>query len=451
MPSVTFGGIISGLDTNSIIDGLVKAEKQAEVPLQTQQNQYSTRSNLLTALISRLSSLKSAASGLSLSSQIRSVSATSSNTAALTVAAASTAIAGTHTVDVTQLAQAGTYMSQEFTSTEAGSLPVSGTLTFKVGTGSNVNITVNNGDTLSSIADQVNNASPGVAASVLNTGTGYRLVIQSRNSGDANAVTFSADPLSFTEKVKAQDAKITFDSVPDISRSTNVFSDLLPGVTVSLVSKASSTITIANDRAGVISKVKDLVTAYNNVATMLRDQLSYSGATSLSSTSANTIKGADTLFGDAAAVNLQRSMSTTIATVYSYAGGTYMPADLGLSLNKDGTLKFDSAKLDTMLQSDPQAAEHLLLGTGHDGLSNAITSLVTRYTDSTIGVLTAQQSQVNKTIKSLAERIQSIEDGATSLGDILRTQFAAMEQMISAWKSQSSYLSSIGSLNSVTG
>lgn len=449
MASVTFGGLITGLDSNSIIDNLVKAEKQAGQPLQTQQTQYTTRKSVLTDLTTRLVSLRGIAGGLGIPSLIRSVSGTSSDASRVTVGVAGAAVAGTHSLVVNQLAQAGVYQSSTFASDTDG-IAGTGSLTLTAGSAAPVTVSFDNNDSLTDIAGKINSASSRVAASVLYDGTSYRLLVQARDSGAANAITFAeaGSALGFTDPganvVTAQDASFTFDNI-GITRATNVFSDVLPGVTLSLVSRtpnggAATTISITNDRAGTVAKVQKLVDAYNGVASLLGDQLSYSG----------TVKGPDTLFGDAGATGLQRQMGNIVTQSYSYAGGSYMPRELGITLLKDGTLQLDTAKLNAVLQTDPQAVERLLLGSGSDGLVSAITNVVKQYTDPVSGVLTSERNTITTTLKGLADRLQAIDDRATRLGDVLRTQFAAMEQMVSAWKNQAGYLANLGSGTSVS-
>lgn len=450
MASVTFGGLITGLDSNSIIDSLIKAEKQAGQPLQKQQTQYTARNNVLTDLATRLSSLRGVASSLGIAAFVRSVSGTSSDTSRATVGVVGAAVPGTHSLVVGQLAQAGVYQSSTFASNTDG-IAGTGSLEITAGSAAPVTVSFDNNDSLTDIADKINSASSRVAASVLYDGTNYRLLVQARDSGAANALSFAeaGSALGFTDPganvVTAQDASFTFDNIA-ITRATNVFSDVLPGVTLSLVSKtpiggAATTISIANDRPGTIAKVQKLVDAYNGVASLLRDQLAYTG----------TVKGPDTLFGDAGATGLQRQIGSIITQSYAYTGGTYMPRELGITLTKDGTLQFDAAKLDAALQTDPQAVERLLLGSGNDGLVSAISNLVTQYTDPVSGVITAERNAITKTLKGLADRLQSIDDRASRLGDVLRKQFAAMEQMVSAWKNQAAYLASLGSGTSVSG
>ena len=61
-----FGGLITGLDTNALISGLVKAEQGPTNILQNQKAVLQVQQGVYTTLIGGLGSLKSAAQSLSL-------------------------------------------------------------------------------------------------------------------------------------------------------------------------------------------------------------------------------------------------------------------------------------------------------------------------------------------------------------------------------------------------
>ncbi len=66
MANIQFGGLITGLDTNALIAGLVKAEQRSVDVLQAQKVRFRAQDGVFTSLISALGSLKSTAQGLSL-------------------------------------------------------------------------------------------------------------------------------------------------------------------------------------------------------------------------------------------------------------------------------------------------------------------------------------------------------------------------------------------------
>jgi len=79
MSVVTFGGLASGLDTNSIVTGLLGVEKIPLTAIQTHQQNVDAAQTTISSLSSKLATLKSAAQVLSTTSQFTSFKASSSD------------------------------------------------------------------------------------------------------------------------------------------------------------------------------------------------------------------------------------------------------------------------------------------------------------------------------------------------------------------------------------
>ncbi|MGA1845908.1 flagellar filament capping protein FliD [Deferribacter abyssi] len=105
MDALRIGGIMSGLDTNGIVDTLVK---QARIPIEKLQGQYDLKTlekNVYQDISADLVNLKTDLLSLKLQSTYKSMIATSSNTSVLTATASSVASVGSHTIKVNNLAQ----------------------------------------------------------------------------------------------------------------------------------------------------------------------------------------------------------------------------------------------------------------------------------------------------------------------------------------------------------
>jgi flagellar hook-associated protein 2 len=183
LSGITFAGIGSGIDTESIISRLVQVESIPIRRLQAQQAQLTSRMGLMSQLRGQLSNLQSASNALNQSSAFQTVSASSSNTAVATVTASTGAVAGTYALAVSKLAQAHKVSSTAQTdSTSALGLTGSFVLNGK-------GVTLAATDTLSAIAQKINEAGAGVTASIINGGTGNTyLTISANSSGAAAAI-----------------------------------------------------------------------------------------------------------------------------------------------------------------------------------------------------------------------------------------------------------------------
>jgi flagellar hook-associated protein 2 len=165
------------------------------------------------------------------------------------------------------------------------------------------------------------------------------------------------------------------------------------------------------------------------VAKAVSGQLTYSG----------TVKGTNTLFGDASLQGLQRRLGTLMTTAYAHGTGTVSAKQLGISLGRDGTMTVDAAKLEASIASDPTAVEDLIAG----GLSAALSSLADQYTTSSTGTFSIKQDSIRTQMTGYDKQVERIETAATSLGDRLRKQFAALEELMTKLNSQSSYLQTL--------
>jgi flagellar hook-associated protein 2 len=106
MANIQFGGLITGMDTNALVAGLVAAERRSITVLQNQKVRYQAQDAVLASVIGALGRLKSSAQNLSVTTDFIKRSVTSSNPAALTVSASSTADIGSNIITVDSLAKA---------------------------------------------------------------------------------------------------------------------------------------------------------------------------------------------------------------------------------------------------------------------------------------------------------------------------------------------------------
>ena len=432
MPAITFGGLSSGLDTTSLIEQLVSVERAAATRVTTRKSNIDTQKSIISSLSSSLSTLATAARGLDLDSEVkpRAVSVSDSRVA---VAVSSTASAGVHEFRVTSLAAAQVTQSRAFTGAAAG-VAGAGGLDITVG-GSTKSITWTATDSLDAIATKINSADAKVNASVLRVDdTNYRLVVSAKESGTANAPTFveTGDPLGLTDplnvKVAASNAVVNVDGI-DIIRSSNVISDALSGMTLTLANKheaadPTTKATVTLDTTALTERVKKVIDAFNTVNAALHVQLDYTG----------TKKGESTLFGD----STLRQLQTSIGAIASAAYGETNIAAVGITRDRTGTMTLDSAKLTDAIGKDPEAVAKLFV-TG--GFANAIATLTDQYTRATDGVLATKSQALTDRQKILQDQIDRINAKADELDTRLTAQFAALETAMTKLRSQSSYLS----------
>ncbi len=205
MASIQSLGIGSGLLTNELVDNIIATEREpTENRLNAEQALLEARISAYGEISASVNGFSAALQSLSLPSTFNASSAQSSNESALTATASSVAVSGNYIVEVDALASNHSLASGAYE--KLNDIVGSGTLTFRFGTidfddsnnyqGFTVNgssstktVTINStNNTLAGVRDAVNNADFGVQASIIDDGSGFRLLFTSKNSGAANSL-----------------------------------------------------------------------------------------------------------------------------------------------------------------------------------------------------------------------------------------------------------------------
>lgn len=403
--AISSAGIGSGLDVSSIVSQLMSIEKQPLTQLQTKATGLQTKLSAYGTVKSALSGLQDAASKLLDTSSWKAKTFTSNNTSAVTGSATTGALATSFGLKVIDLAQVqSTRSSGVATGTALGSsgrLDIqlgewSGT-TFTAGSSSSVSVNVSDTDTLTDIATKINGAGAGVTAVVVKTGTNDQLLLRGNTTGAASgfqiktfdgggtaitdgttgvgklAYDYSSTSSAFygmTPTQAAQDASIEIDGIA-VTSASNTVTNAVPGVTLNLLTETTTaaTITIGEDTASIKTKLEAFQTAYNKVATTLTDLTKYDAAT----------KKAGTLQGDSTAVGLQ-SVLRSMLGASGPSGTTFTRlSDIGMEIQRDGTLSLNSTKLEAALKSTSDLNTFFTASTGSsatDGMARRINSFI---------------------------------------------------------------------------
>jgi flagellar hook-associated protein 2 len=252
------------------------------------------------------------------------------------------------------------------------------TLTLTSGSKTNT-IDLGAADSLTALRDKINTIS-GYKASIIAGGSPTnKLYYLSINHGSGAANTFSAgvsdangnvaltgtadtaqsglvspDTTPASGRVVAgQDAHITIDGV-SVTSSSNVFSDVLPGVDITAVATTTSPVTLSStvNKDNLTSAISTLISGYNALIGVISSETNYNPD--------DTTKNGS-LVGNAAARTLLQQLSQfTTQSVKGYDDGTYSLAELGVKTNRDGTLTLDTTAFATVLAKNPDKVEAVL-------------------------------------------------------------------------------------------
>jgi flagellar hook-associated protein 2 len=405
---VTTQGIGSGLDIASIVDKLVSVESQPLTDLQTREASYQTKLSAYGQVSSALGTFQNTVAALAAPTAFASFATSINDTTQAAVSVdstnASALTAGSHTLQVTQLATPQRTASSGFADTT--SAVGTGTITIDTGSwnagytaftpnasaGSKTITIDSSNNSLAGIRDAINASGAGVTASIINDGSGNRLVIAGNSTGAANGFRISTsdgdgnnldaaglsqvafDPSAAGGTPQSQhlgdasNATFVLDGL-NISKPSNHVTDAISGLAIDLkaVNTTSTAFTIARDTSTAATNVSNFVSAYNTIVNGLSSLTAYNATT----------KTAGTLSGDTSIRLIASRLQSLVATVLPGGGSITSLNDVGVTFKDDGTLSLDSTKLSSALSSNPDAVGRLFAKTG-----TATDSLVS-YTDST--------------------------------------------------------------------
>ena len=461
MASISFGGLGNGVDFGQVVDQLVKVQ---HLPIDALTRKKTTLQSKLTeygSLTDKLLALQSAGDSLRLPTAFDRSSTTVSDQTALTASASSTTTPGSYLVRVTQLAQSHQITNKGATAVSSVTTDIvsgaSATFTFRVGTGTNQTVTLSAAATLEDLQTGINDLGAGVTASIVNAGSdttpAYRLILTATTSGASHGVTIVADgtTLDFSNGggtggvdtlQAAQDAiAIVGDPTLDpvtLQRSSNVITDAIPGVTLSLIKTTGTSavsVNVTRDYGAVKDNIKKFVTAYNDIVTFVNKDTAYDVTTKTGAILYNetSVKGIVS--------QIRQALSASISGLTTYSSG----GEIGFQTNRDGTITLDNTKLDSALSSNYSAVKSLFINqTTVAGIAQRVNQAIDAIDDAVSGSLTGRKNSLTGQINSLTDQISKKETAISAYEERLKIQYAKLDSLLSQLKGQSNFLTAQG-------
>jgi len=357
-----------------------------------------------------------------------------------------------------------------FSGAPASTLFQSGNLAIKAGT-STLNVAISDGSSLESVRDAINAAGTGqgVSASIETDASGSRLVLNSTNgtsleltataaggtptsnpltslspASDVSATSSGPDSTSGAAGVinKAQSAVLFVDGLKVVSASNTVTS-AIDGVTLNLAGAQSASdlaagktvdVTIGVDKGSVKSNIQKFVDSYNSLMNTAAQQT----AVVQVGEGSNPVTGA--LVGDATVRGLLSGLRNELVKMTGEEG-TRALADLGITTQKDGTLKIDDAKLSSALDTKfDQVANYF---TGDKGLMVRLDKNVGEYLKAG-GVFDQRTKALQSTLTGpggIDEQRKALDLRVSKIQERLVAQYTAMDQLVSRLQKTSESLS----------
>lgn len=288
-------GAGSGVDTNNIVKQLTQIERSGpQTRIDTKRELAETRISDFGKLNSALSTLRGAADAMLKPEGLFSKSASFTDSDALAPSKLSTDVQpGIYNFQVQSTAQAQAIAFDEYASDKA--LVGEGTLTFNFGQwsrdggglgefvpqGARESVTIKideSNNTLKGLREAINKADMGVTASIVKTGTGFRLSllavsgahnelqVVATESGDAGLANFAFDNTTAERETQTgRDAELRVNGLT-VYRPSNNIDDVVEGLTLDLYKAAPGetvTVTVEEDKTFAEQNIRDFIAGYN--------------------------------------------------------------------------------------------------------------------------------------------------------------------------------------------
>ncbi len=419
-------GFASGVLTQETIDKLKKAEEAGRVePYKKKVEENAAKQKDLTEIKTKLLAFQTAVSSLGDATAFaaRKVSSSIKDNPAASLSADAGVALQSMKVNVTQLAEKDVYQSKAL-ATDTGlvnaSLKDEVKLTF-FQNGKEYSVTIDKTTTYKDLADKISTASDGnIVAKIINTGEkpdGYRLSLTSKETGEANAISFYPGSKVTTQKPdgtsetkyqeneeakkiftnlgweldtsislkpedvekkkvgygikdqanhlkKAQNAEFTMDGIKMV-RPSNTITDIGVGLTLTLNKTGEVNFEVQQDTEAVTKAMEDLVNAYNDLVANLNASTDFNSETGMK----GTLQGVSEVNSIRSTLISALFDSVPVEGVVKDKNGNDMNAtvmlsmqDFGLKISESGNLSFIKSDFEKKMKEDISFAEGFFAG-----------------------------------------------------------------------------------------
>ena len=487
--AVRMTGMISGMDTESLIQSMLEAQKLKNKKTTDKKTKLEWTQEKWKELNTKLYKLYTdQVSKLSLQGSYGTKKVSCTDESKVKISANSNAPLGSQSLKITQLATAG-YLTGAKITTKTGGTVTSSTTLAELGVEDNTDTTIKLsvgdetkeiqvtskttvGDFLSSLQ------SAGVNASL--DATNHRIFISSKKSGLADNFSFDETEKNskkileklgirsdVSNKIDGQDAKFTLNGADFTSASNEA---TVNGITLTLTGTTTDTeeihFTVTNDTDAVYNMIKEFVTEYNSILEEMNtlyyadssrgyDPLSDDEREAMSETDIEKweTKIKDSLLRrDTTLGSLLTSMRSILQQTVTVDGKSYSISNFGVSTSSaytekgklhiygdadDDTYSDEENDLKAALESDPDTVMQVFSGVMKE-FSSVMKDKMKKIDNASSALTFYNDITLKNQLIDLNKQIAKEEDKLIDIEDKYYKQFAAMETALSKLQSQES-------------
>jgi flagellar hook-associated protein 2 len=452
----------ASIDVAGIVQQLMTAENRPLDTIKTKITQQQVVISDLGNVRSKVSSFKDALSSFQSANSYNNRVASTSDSAVVSATASNGAIPGSYTIQVGQIAAASKHAVSGYSSATAPvTLDGAAGFTLTVGTttySTKGTVTVNGvasastvavlgaSPTVTDLSNWINGLGTTVKSGVVQTTSSsqWALTIEGTQTGTANAVTYAGltGTVNTDATVVARNAQFTLNGIA-FERATNSVTDAVGGLSLNLLGTTaagtSRTIAIASGPDNSEKTIKDLVTAYNDLIGLHKTLT----ANNANSTKPGTFANNPTMLAFIEDIKSRFSTGLSYGAVNPSTGqrSSLSLASLGMDLQRDGTVKFNSISHAAIKASNLNVIMSQNVNVGYISDSNTLLSFVDTASSSK-GVLSQQIESQNTSIRDLKARQGTLETKLNVIQNNYIKQYSALNALLFQLSSTSNSLTS---------
>jgi len=223
-----------------------------------------------------------------------------------------------------------------------------------------------------------------------------------------------------TQSGNQLNAKISFNGV-NINRNSNTISDLVNGVTISLKSVMDSAdsdvnVNVEKNIDNVKTEIKNFVTNFNEVYTYIKNN-------------SKSIDGNRGFFiGDSNASTIINELTSTVYKTFDNGDSLLNTlTSVGISFNPSSGITLDETTITDKLNNNFDEVTNLFAG--ETGIAKTLFNKLDSYVG-TEGYLTLSKKGYDDYIKSINDRISSVETTINKSAEVLRKKYQDMQMQL---------------------
>lgn len=454
-------GQFSGVGSDQI-EKLLEGDAIPKVRTQNRITQIQEQKTAWSDIKTRLNNLMKRIEDLQKPATFQSKKITNSNDKSVSVSGTAISAEGDYQLKIDQLATSSSLRSTIRQDSSTTALTVSGELRLTTaelnedGSSKEFTFDIVSGDSLKAVADKINTQTKdsNITANIIDN----QLVLTDKQTGDrqfsVSGSVASELGLDSENLTLGQDSKFTLNGI-EITRQSNMVDDVVDGVTFNLLQTTESNVSISlkNDTDKLKTAVKDFVTQYNSLMTLMGEK------SDIGDPSAENNSSAGALSGDTALIRLQTELRNMVSPSYT-PGSNLKATQLGISIiDRQGTLSLDETKLDEVLAENPQGVQEFFYKTETvdgetkiTGYSENLRLLTDKYLSERSGnkgILASKFDSYESMIKDLNRQMTRIDEMIEGRKARYVDMFSRLDQAMMQAEEQMSFL--INQINSFNG